>query len=51
MSNIAISKPHRRSSARARFDKHTFTLREYLSLTEHDGVMRAFRTSCVVETH
>jgi hypothetical protein len=32
-----------------KFDKHKFTPGEYVSLTEHDGVMRTFHIRSVVE--
>lgn len=32
-----------------RFDKHKFTPGEYVSLTEHDGVMRTFHIASVIE--
>jgi len=32
-----------------RFDQHRFAPGEYVSLTEHDGVMRTFRIVSVVE--
>jgi hypothetical protein len=32
-----------------RFDKHKFAPGEYVSLKEHDGVMRTFRVVSVVE--
>jgi hypothetical protein len=31
-----------------RFDRHRFTLGEYVSVTEHDGTQRAFRIAEVV---
>lgn len=31
-----------------RFDRHRFVIGEYVSITEHDGVQRAFRVSEVV---
>ena len=32
-----------------KFDKHKFTPGEYVSLTEHDGVMRTFHIASVIE--
>lgn len=32
-----------------KFDKHKFTPGEYVSLTEHDGVMRTFHVRSVVD--
>lgn len=33
-----------------RFDQHVFKLGEYVSIREHDGVLRTFRVMSVVET-
>ncbi len=30
-----------------KFDRHTFRAREYVSITEHDGVQRTFRVASV----
>lgn len=36
-----------------KFDRHTFTLGDYVSVTEHDGVTRPFRVSQItsIATH
>jgi len=34
-----------------RFDKHTFRVGEYVSVTEHDGVVRPFRIVAVQAIH
>ena len=34
-----------------RFDKHAFKVGEYVSVTEHDGVVRPFRVAAVGPVH